>query len=67
MLGLLDDIILVPVGIWLVLKLAPADLMQEYRAEASEMAERPTSRTAAVFVVALWLFIAALAGLWLLP
>jgi uncharacterized membrane protein YkvA (DUF1232 family) len=66
-LGLLDDVILVPVGIWLVLKLIPADLMREYRTAANEMAERPSSRTAAVLVIALWLFVAALAGLWLLP
>ena len=67
MLGLLDDVILVPVGIWLALKLIPADLMRQYRAAASEMGERPSSRTAEVLVVALWLFVAALAGLWLLP
>ena len=66
-LGLLDDIILVPVGIWLVLKLVPAELMREYRTAATELAERPSSRTAAVLVIALWLFVAALAGLWLLP
>ena len=67
MLGLLDDVTLVPVGIWLVLKLVPADLMREYRAAASELAERPSSRMAAVLVIALWLCVAALAGLWLLP
>ena len=66
-LGLLDDIILVPVGIWLVLKLVPADLMREYRTAACEIADRPSSRTAAVLVVALWLSVAAVAGLWLLP
>ena len=66
-LGLLDDVILVPIGIWLALKLIPADLMRQYRAAASEMAERPSSRTTAVLVIAFWLFVAALAGLWLLP
>ncbi|MDG5752189.1 DUF1232 domain-containing protein [Qipengyuania sp. XHP0211] len=66
-LGLLDDVILVLVGIWLVLKLVSANLMCEYRTAASEMAERPSSRTAAVPIIALWLFVAALAGLWLLP
>ena len=66
-LGLLDDVILVPVGIWLVLKLIAYELMHEYRAEADEMAEQPTSRIAAALVVALWLLIAAMSGLWLLP
>lgn len=61
-LGLLDDLILVPAGLWLALKLIPADLMAEFRATAEARA-LPVSRVAAGVVVLLWLAGAA-AILW---
>jgi len=60
-LGYLDDIVLVPVGIWLAVKLIPAALVVELRARAEGLAQRPVSRGAAVVVVAIW--IAAALGL----
>jgi uncharacterized membrane protein YkvA (DUF1232 family) len=67
-LGYLDDLILVPLGIWLALKLIPAEVMAEARARAREMmAEgKPVNRAAAVVIVGLWLLLAALAVLWVL-
>ncbi|MEO6042085.1 MAG: DUF1232 domain-containing protein [Croceibacterium sp.] len=64
-LGLLDDLLIVPLGIWAVTRLIPPPLMAELRA-AAEARERPLSRGGAAAVVALWA--AALAGLawWLL-
>ena len=53
-LGYLDDLVLVPVGIWLAVKLIPIDLVAELRSRA-ETIERPTSRAAAIAVVAIWL------------
>jgi uncharacterized membrane protein YkvA (DUF1232 family) len=64
-LGYLDDVIIVPLGILLVLKLIPSDLMTEFRAEASQIEERPKSYAGAVIVVTLWIG-AALLILWLL-
>ena len=63
-LGLLDDLLLVPTGLWLAMRLIPPALMDEFRAAAAAL-DRPVSRMAAVFVVAVW---AASAGLlvWLL-
>lgn len=61
-LGLLDDLIIVPLGIWLVIELIPEEVMREYRAVASAAAERPVSRTAAIVIVALWISGAALLG-----
>lgn len=61
-LGLLDDLILVPAGIWLARRLIPAALMDEFRAAADSRA-LPLSRGAAGVVVALWVFGAA-AILW---
>src|SRR3982074_3086763 len=40
-LGYLDDLIIVPLGIWLVIALIPEDVMREYRAMASAAAQRP--------------------------
>src|SRR5829696_6877875 len=53
-LGYLDDLILVPAGILLVRRLIPPELLAEHRAAAERAAERPTSRAAAVAIVAIW-------------
>ena len=58
-LGLLDDLILVPLGIWLVGRLIPDDVWAECRERATEASERPVSRWAAAAVVAVWLAAAA--------
>jgi uncharacterized membrane protein YkvA (DUF1232 family) len=63
-LGHLDDLLLVPAGIWLVVKLVPASLMAEFRQQAAHRAERPASYVAAVVIGLVW--IAAAAGsVWL--
>lgn len=54
-LGLLDDLLLVPMGVWAVLKLAQADVVAEARAQASALADRPVSRIGAVLIALLWL------------
>lgn len=61
-LGLLDDLILVPAGLWLARRLIPPALMAEFRA-AAEARGFPASRGAAGLVIALWLACAA-AILW---
>jgi uncharacterized membrane protein YkvA (DUF1232 family) len=54
--GYLDDLILVPLGIHCAVRLIPADLMSALRAEASgRQAMRPVSRTAAAVIVLVWL------------
>lgn len=64
-LGLLDDLILVPAGIWLAVRLIPPALMREFRDEAASRESRPTSRVAAALIVSLWIVAAAGSG-WLL-
>ena len=59
-LGYLDDIILVPLGIWLVLRLIPADLIAEHRAAAMLIARRPVSRIAAAVIAIVWIGTAGL-------
>jgi uncharacterized membrane protein YkvA (DUF1232 family) len=65
-LGYLDDLIVVPLGIALALKLVPTDVLAECRARASATPERPTSRIAAAIVVGIWIAVAMMSGLWLL-
>ncbi|HEX7791626.1 MAG TPA: YkvA family protein [Afipia sp.] len=60
-LGYLDDIILVPLGVLLVVKLIPPQIMAEHRASAAAQ-DRPVSRIAAFAIVCVWIMSAALAG-----
>ena len=64
-LGLVDDAILVPAGIWLFLKMLPRDLFEEHRAAAEAAAERPRSKGGLLIVVLIWAAAAALVW-WLL-
>ena len=50
-LGYLDDVILVPLGILLVIRLIPPEIMAEHRELAAAAQERPVSRTAALVIV----------------
>ncbi|MFC7395949.1 YkvA family protein [Chelatococcus sp. GCM10030263] len=61
-LGYLDDLVIVPMGILLVVRLIPEEVMDEHRAAAAAAAERPVSRVAAAVIVALWIAGAILAG-----
>jgi len=60
-IGYLDDVIIVPLGILLAVQLIPADILAEHRATASEAGKRPASRTAAVVIVAIWVGLALVA------
>jgi len=64
-LGYLDDLIIVPAGIFLIVQLVPSHLMDEFRAEAARRENQPTSLVAAGVILVLW-FLAILALLWVL-
>ena len=64
-LGYVDDLIIVPAGILLTVRLIPAGLMDEFRAEAARREARPTSRLGAAFVIGLWLSMMAAIVWWL--
>lgn len=53
-LGYLDDVILLPLGVLAVLRLIPQDVMADSRAAAALAAERPVSRRAAVVIAVIW-------------
>jgi len=58
-LGYLDDLIIVPLGIMLAVKVVPPALIAEFRAEADRR-QKPTSRAGLVFIVLVWIAAAAL-------
>ena len=68
-IGYLDDLILVPLGIALVLRMIPPDVLAECREKAETVMARttPTSRIAAVVVVTIWLLLGILAVIWIEP
>ena len=67
LLGYLDDLILLPIGIALAIRLIPQAVLAECRAQAAASPERPTSKLGATLIVALWLLTAGLAAWWLWP
>ena len=56
-LGQLDDLILLPLGIALVIYLLPADILEDCRAraEADLAEERPVSRVAGMVIIGIWI------------
>jgi uncharacterized membrane protein YkvA (DUF1232 family) len=63
-LGYLDDLIVVPLGIVLAIRLIPPQILAEHRATAAAAEARPSSFAAAAAIVALWLLGALLSGWW---
>ncbi|HEX9809372.1 MAG TPA: YkvA family protein [Alphaproteobacteria bacterium] len=53
-LGYLDDVILLPLGILLVVRLIPPEIMAEHRDLAIAAQERPVSHAAAIVIVGIW-------------
>jgi len=65
-LGYLDDLILIPLGIAFALKLIPPHVLVECRAKAHETMRngKPVSRIAGAIIIIIWLIVAALAITW---
>lgn len=61
-IGYLDDVILVPLGILLTLRLIRPELMNEFRQRAEQAAERPVSWTAGSVIVCVWIAAVTAAG-----
>ena len=65
-LGYLDDLILIPVGIALAIRLVPDSVLADCRAQAQEIFKdgKPVSRIAGVMIVVIWIALAALCIVW---
>jgi len=66
-LGYLDDLILIPFGIVIAVKMMPPEVMAECRLKAKSMItqDKPVSRVAAVVIIGIWVVILILLGIWL--
>ena len=60
-LGYVDDLIVVPLGIALAIRMIPPHVLAECREKAREARNRPINRVAAVVIVLLWIALALLA------
>jgi uncharacterized membrane protein YkvA (DUF1232 family) len=65
-LGYLDDLLLIPLGIALAIKMVPPSVLTECRARAEQAmaGERPVNRVAALVVIFIWLLILAICAVW---
>ena len=59
-LGYLDDLVLIPLGVFLALKMIPPEVMAECRIKAREVtaAGKPVNKLAAVVIVLVWVALA---------
>ncbi len=65
-IGYLDDLVLIPLGIALAIRLVPSAVLAECRERAARATAngRPVSRAAAIVIVLLWLALAMLCIVW---
>jgi uncharacterized membrane protein YkvA (DUF1232 family) len=62
LLGYLDDLVIIPLGVALAIRMIPTPVLAECREKArQDIKEKPTNRVAAAVIVAVWLALAALA------
>jgi uncharacterized membrane protein YkvA (DUF1232 family) len=59
-LGFLDDLIIVPLGVAAVVKMLPTEVVAEARVKADATASRPISRTGAVVIIGIWMVVLAI-------
>lgn len=66
-LGYLDDLVLIPLGVWIAIRLIPEDVVAECRAKAEAITGKAikAGKIAAAVIVALWIA-TALLMIWLL-
>lgn len=56
--GYLDDLLIVPLGICLVVSLVPDEVMAECRAKADAAGQRPASRAGMMVIIMVWIVVA---------
>jgi uncharacterized membrane protein YkvA (DUF1232 family) len=64
-LGYLDDLVLIPLGVLAVRRMIPDQVMTECRVKAQAATEKPTNWIAAAVIVLIWLALAAVLASWL--
>ena len=56
-LGYVDDLLLLPLGIAVAIRLLPAEVLMDCRKQASQMVDKPVSRVAAAIIVTIWILV----------
>jgi uncharacterized membrane protein YkvA (DUF1232 family) len=64
-LGYLDDLVLVPLGIAIALRMIPQDVLDASRVRADQLLVRPRNWFAAALIVLVWIASAAAVGWWI--
>lgn len=64
MIGYLDDLLLIPLGIALAIKLIPESVLEECRARARDALPAGVGRIAGAVIIAIWVLLAVLALAW---
>lgn len=66
-IGYLDDLILVPLGIIVTLKMIPSDILEEKREQARHMvkSDKPKNWFAGAVFIIIWILLAVWLGKWL--
>ena len=62
-LGYLDDLLILPVGTMIAVRLIPSSLMSEFREQASSYSQLPASRAGIVIVIGIWIAAVSTLGL----
>jgi len=65
-IGYLDDLLIVPLGLALVVRLTPPEVIQSSREQAARFAGKPISYGAALVILLLWLILAVWFVRWLI-
>ena len=60
--GYLNDLVLVPLGVWLVVSLIPDEVMVECRTKADAAGLRPVSRAGMITIIVVWILAAMMVG-----
>ncbi len=70
-IGHLDDVILVPLGVWIAARMIPPEVLADCRARAAEhqltkLLNKPRSRWAVAVIIVIWVAVAAILSYWLI-
>jgi uncharacterized membrane protein YkvA (DUF1232 family) len=65
-LGLLDDLVLLPLGIYLAMKLVPKEVWQDCKLKAQKQSSLPSSFYGSILIVSCWVVLALVVIYWLI-